>query len=145
MGVVGQPHNPAASTPGKHPLPVVQEAGWASGPVLTGGKFRPHRDSIPDRPARGQSLYRLSYPAHNLRFYTYKILVAFWNQGAAGSLSVRNSGMTFFSVKYISRQDFVRSRLLRLSTIHRSILSSSVNIYKDNNYNNMTYYDHYTN
>jgi len=71
--------------------------------------------------------------------------VAFWNQGAAGSLSVRNSGMTFFSVKYISRQDFVRSRLLRLSTIHRSILSSSVNIYKDNNYNNMTYYDHYTN
>ena len=28
------------------------------------GKSRPHRDSIPDRPARGQSLYRLSYRAH---------------------------------------------------------------------------------
>ena len=28
------------------------------GPVWTGGKSRPHRDSIPDRPARGQSLYR---------------------------------------------------------------------------------------
>ena len=26
-------------------------------------KSRPHRDSIPDRPARNQSLYRLSYPA----------------------------------------------------------------------------------
>ena len=29
-----------------------------------GGKSRPHRDSIPDQPARSQSLYRLSYPAH---------------------------------------------------------------------------------
>jgi hypothetical protein len=27
-------------------------------------KSRPHRDSIPNRPARSQSLYRLSYPAH---------------------------------------------------------------------------------
>ena len=28
-----------------------------------GGKSRPHRDSNPDRPARSQSLYRLSYRA----------------------------------------------------------------------------------
>ena len=28
------------------------------------GKSRPHRDSIPDRPARSQLLYRMSYPAH---------------------------------------------------------------------------------
>jgi len=53
-------------TPGEDPVPIVQEAGWAPGPVWTGGKFRPHRDSIPDRPARSQSLYRLSYPAHYL-------------------------------------------------------------------------------
>jgi len=51
-------------TPGKDPVPILQEAGWAPGPVWTGGKSRPHRDSIPDRPARSQSLYRLSYPAH---------------------------------------------------------------------------------
>jgi len=51
--------------PGKDPVPIVQEDGWAPGPVWTGGKSRPHRDSIPDRPARSQSLYRLSYPAHN--------------------------------------------------------------------------------
>ena len=50
--------------PGKDTLPILQEAGWAPGPVWTGGKSRPHRDSIPDRPARSQSLYRLSYPAH---------------------------------------------------------------------------------
>jgi len=49
--------------PGKNPVPILQEAGWAPGPVSTGGKSRPHRDSIPDRPARRQSLYRLSYPA----------------------------------------------------------------------------------
>ena len=56
-------------TPGKDPVPIVQEAGWAPGPVWTGGKSRPRRDSIPDRPARSQSLYRLSYPAHTLVTY----------------------------------------------------------------------------
>jgi len=38
-------------TPGKDPVPILQEAGWAPGPVWTGAKSRPHRDSIPDRPA----------------------------------------------------------------------------------------------
>ena len=51
-------------TPGKDPVPILQEAGWAPGPVWKGRKSHPHRDSIPDRPARSQSLYRLSYPAH---------------------------------------------------------------------------------
>jgi len=49
--------------PGKDPVSTLQEATWAPGPVWTGGKSRPHRDSIPNRPARSQSLYRLSYPA----------------------------------------------------------------------------------
>jgi len=39
-------------TPGKEPVTILQEAGWASGPVWTGGKSLPHRHSIPDRPAR---------------------------------------------------------------------------------------------
>ena len=34
-------------TPGKDPVPNLQEAGWAPGPVWTGGISRPHRDSIP--------------------------------------------------------------------------------------------------
>ena len=51
-------------TPRKDPVPILQEAGWAPGPVWTGGKSLPHRDSIPDRPARSQSLNRLSYRAH---------------------------------------------------------------------------------
>ena len=55
-------------TPGKEPVPILQEAGWTPGPVWRGGKSRPHRDSIPDRPAGSQSLYRLSHPAHRLVF-----------------------------------------------------------------------------
>ena len=51
-------------TPGKDAVPILEEDGWAPGPVWKGWKSRPHRDSIPNRPARSQSLYRLSYPAH---------------------------------------------------------------------------------
>jgi len=38
-------------TLGKDPVLILQEAGLAPGPVWTGGKSRPHRDSIPDRPS----------------------------------------------------------------------------------------------
>jgi len=31
--------------PGKDPVPILQEGVWAPGPVWTGGKSRPHRDS----------------------------------------------------------------------------------------------------
>jgi len=36
-------------TPGKDPVPNVQEAGWAPGPVWTGAEnlAPPHQDSIP--------------------------------------------------------------------------------------------------
>ena len=56
-------------TPGKDPVPIVQEAGWAPGPVWTGAEnLAPTGIRSPDRPTRSQSLYRLSYPAH-LRGY----------------------------------------------------------------------------
>ena len=38
MGVGDQPHAPAVSTPGKDPIPIVQEAGWAPWPVWTGAE-----------------------------------------------------------------------------------------------------------
>jgi len=41
-------------TPGREPVLILQEDGWASGPVWTGGKSRPHGDSIPGCPARSQ-------------------------------------------------------------------------------------------
>ena len=52
-------------TPGKDLVPIVQEAGWAPGPVWTGAEnLAPTGIRSPDRPARSQSLYRLRYPAH---------------------------------------------------------------------------------
>ena len=50
--------------PGKGPVSIVQEAGWASGPVWTGAEIlAPTGIRSPDRPARSQSLYQLSYPS----------------------------------------------------------------------------------
>ena len=52
-------------TPGKDPVPIVQEAGWALGPVWSGAENLASTGiRSPDCPARSQSLYRLSYPAH---------------------------------------------------------------------------------
>ena len=47
MRVGGQRHAPAALPPGKDPVPTVQEAGWAPGPVWKGAEnIAPQRDSI---------------------------------------------------------------------------------------------------
>ena len=46
--------------PEKDPVPIVQEAGWAPGPVGTGAEnLASPGIRSPDRPARSQSLYRL--------------------------------------------------------------------------------------
>jgi hypothetical protein len=65
MGVSGQRHAPAALIP---PVPIGQEAGWAPEPVWTQG-YRKNPLPLPEieprspgRPARSQTLYRLSYP-----------------------------------------------------------------------------------
>ena len=53
---------PGHFTPEKDPVPIVQEAGWAPGPVWTGAEnLAATGIRSPDRPARSQSLYRLSY------------------------------------------------------------------------------------
>ena len=63
MGVGGLAPRPSRFSPGKDPVPVVQEAGWAPGPVWTGAGNLAHTGiRSPDCPARSESLYRLSYP-----------------------------------------------------------------------------------
>ena len=79
-------------TPGKEPVSILQETGWAPGPVWTGGKSHPHRDSIPDRPARSQSLYRLSYPAHK-----YKML---------SSLNIDKSMKNFDLINFLNMKKY---------------------------------------
>jgi hypothetical protein len=52
-------------TPGKDPVPIVQEAGWVPGPVWTGTEnLTTTGIRSPDRTINSQSLYRLRYPAH---------------------------------------------------------------------------------
>jgi hypothetical protein len=53
----GQRHSPAALLPGKDPVPFVQEAVWAPGPVWTGAEnFAPTGIQSPDRPVRSEWL-----------------------------------------------------------------------------------------
>ena len=84
-------------TPSKDPVHILQEAGWAPGPVWMGGKSRPHRDSIPDRPARSQSLYRLSYPAYVcvcvcVCMYIYIYYRLRWSRGSVLAFSTQVRG-----------------------------------------------------
>jgi hypothetical protein len=65
-------------TPGKDPVPILQEAGRTLRLVWTGGKSRPHRDPIPDHPAHSQSLYRLGYAAHTSSVY---VCISISNEG----------------------------------------------------------------
>ena len=53
-------------TPGKDPVPIVQEAGWAPGSVWTAGKSCPHWGSTLDRPAHSSAavLTELPGPHH---------------------------------------------------------------------------------
>ena len=90
-------------TPGKDSVSIIQEAGWAPGQVWTGEKSRPHWDSIPDRPARSQSLYRLSYPTQ----ITYVCII-------------RKLRYTFIHYsQFIRSTSFISSYMFRL--IHRAI------------------------
>jgi hypothetical protein len=64
-------------TPGKDPVPIVQEAGWAPGSVWTGAEnLAPTKIRSPDRPARSQLLYRLSYRAHCILMFSTDLLVS---------------------------------------------------------------------
>jgi len=57
-------------TPGRDPVPILQEAGWAPGPAWTGGKSRPYRDSIPDRRARSSVAIPTELPDPFFCIYT---------------------------------------------------------------------------
>jgi hypothetical protein len=81
MGVGGQPHAPATFTPGKDPVPIVQEAGWASEPVRIGAEYlAPTGIRSPDLTARSESLHRLRHPGSQIRSYYAKLcMTAFFH------------------------------------------------------------------
>ena len=67
-GVRGQRHIPTALYPGKDPVPIVQEAGWAPGPVWTGAENLAATEiRSPDRPAGSE--YRKLFKEELLATY----------------------------------------------------------------------------
>jgi len=67
-------------TPGKDLVPIVQEAGWAPGPVWTGTEnLAPTGMRSLDCPARSQSLYRLNYPANTMMLLHKLAIKALFN------------------------------------------------------------------
>jgi len=63
MAVGRSTPRPGRFTTAKDPVPTVQKAEWAPGLVWTGAEnLDPIGIRSPGRPARSESLYRLSYP-----------------------------------------------------------------------------------
>jgi hypothetical protein len=82
------------SIPKKDPVPIVQEGGWAPGPVwMCAENLAPTGVRSPDRPAHSQSLYRLSYPAHNI----YTVQLIFYGTVTPTELNVSVSYTTLSS------------------------------------------------
>jgi len=81
-------------TPGKDPVPILQETGWAPRSVWTGGKSRPSRDSIPDRPARSSVAIptELRGP-HNI--IIYYIIILYYNTIVTIAYSIQYINMLY--------------------------------------------------
>jgi len=73
----------------RHLVPIVQEAGWASGPVRKGAKNLAATGSrSPDRPAHSESLYRLHYPGPLQKCegeFIYGLSTITWRRGCGGT------------------------------------------------------------
>ena len=113
-------------TPGKDPVPIVQEDGWATGPVWTGAENLASTGiRYPDRSARSQLLYRLRYPAHskvryyirtnnvqllrNNTWYTLNLTVTYLLHGAESFL--RSQPVNFAASQEIPRTYWTRKSL----------------------------------
>jgi hypothetical protein len=67
-GVRGQRHAPAALYPGKDAVPIVQETGWAPGPVWTGAEnlAPPGFDPRPVQPVASRYTDYATWPTWNM-------------------------------------------------------------------------------
>jgi hypothetical protein len=85
-------------TPGKDPVPIVQEVGWALRPVWTGAVnlALPIRIQSPGRLARSQSLHPINYPAQKFgrrqsKFKKPCVELALWQNLATEYLLIFSS------------------------------------------------------
>ena len=108
VGSTPRPH----FTPGKDPVPILQEAGWAPGPVWTGGKSRPHWHSIPDRPARSSVAIPTELPGPTSQGYIQKY------ENLKRKLYNRNANI------YLNHQCLARNQQT-MSILHTTFLKRS--------------------
>ena len=112
MVVWGQPHAQTASTPRKDPVPILQEAGWAPGPVSMGGKSRPHRDSIPDRPARSSVPVLTELPGPQVI-----IMVIIINRHLQGSYKFQIEDLSLYKLQYTYNIKYIKCVKCIISSI----------------------------
>ena len=91
----GQPHAPAAFTPGKDPAPIVQ-GGWLGPRAGLGicGKSRPHRDSIPDRPARSS----VAIPTELPGMYKVNTVIIYFSSVTKATLFLRDVNEFLYAI-----------------------------------------------
>jgi len=93
VSITPRPH----FTPVKDPVPIVQEAGWATGPVWTGGKIIPTEIRSRTVQPKVQLLNRLSYRAHMyicVYIYIYIYIFTVAQQPPSGTRFPRYRGFT---------------------------------------------------
>ena len=102
---------PGRLTPGKEPLPIIQDAGWAPGLVWTGAENLALTGvRSPDRPARSESLYRLNYPGSPSKWVSFLILQSHWsNLPPNNNSSTHNSPLL---EEWLSQQADIRGQEL---------------------------------
>ena len=109
----------------KDPVSILQEAGWAPGPVWTVGKSHLHGDSIPDRPSCSQSLYRLSYPTHTHTYIYICIYILLITEHSGDVSPVSMFVILWFQVKARgSRARFTKTNSLQLCGVVTMIYDS---------------------
>jgi hypothetical protein len=79
---VGCQHHDSTAVPWEiDPVPIVQESEWAPGQVWTGAEnLASSRIRSQDRPARSESLYRLSYSGPLDDSQEAKVIFYLWGQ-----------------------------------------------------------------
>jgi len=108
---------PGRFTPWKDPVPIVQEAGWAPGPVWTGAEnLAPTGIRSPDRPARSESLNRLSYTGlqrGNVRYQMISSCVA--NRQCVLKVSFSQGTLSCFTHEVTSKWRTIPSAVVYIS------------------------------
>ena len=99
----GQHHAPAASPPGKTRYPLYRRLGGPQGWSGRVRKISPHTGiRSPDRPARSESLYRLSYPGRLLACLAFISIGVFSRASTINGISFLPSQTCDFGINNTS-------------------------------------------